>query len=165
MEMVISKPFDRICKSQLEPIWNQLGTKPKQLLSDIKTLRLLLYYLIQYDCITFYKMLTCLKSHEKELGRSSGWMFLDAANELYTVARLRVYGTNMKTTYTKADLMNNRLFFNKEFAPRIIKESPKLKALKEVLQEIGREENETEEINILITANDDRTCSQIKSVK
>jgi DNA excision repair protein ERCC-4 len=162
MEMVISKPFDRICKAQLEPVWNRLGSKPKQLLSDIKTLRLLLYYLIQYDCITFYKMLTCLKSHDKELGRSSGWLFLDAADELFTYARLRVYGTNMKKTYTKADLMKNRLQYSKEFAPRIIKESPKLKALKEVLEEIGREENLTEEINILIVGNDDRTCSQIK---
>jgi len=42
MEMVISKPFDAVVKNQLEPVWNQLGTKPKQLLSDIKTLRLLL---------------------------------------------------------------------------------------------------------------------------
>jgi hypothetical protein len=48
---------------------------------------------------------------------------------------------------------------------RIVKESPKLKALKQVLEEIGREENLTEEINILIAANDDRTCSQIKHVK
>ncbi len=160
--MVISKPFDRICKSQLEPVWNRLGSKPKQLLADIKTLRLLLYYLIQYDCITFYKMLTCLKSHDKELGRSSGWMFLDAADELFTFARLRVYGTNMKNVYTKADLVKNRLKYSKEFAPRIIKESPKLKALKQVLEEIGREENLTDEINILIVGNDDRTCSQIK---
>jgi len=68
----------------------------------------------------------------------------------------------MKKTYTKADLMKNRLQYSKEFAPRIIKESPKLKALKEVLEEIGREENLTEEINILIVGNDDRTCSQIK---
>lgn len=162
MEMVISKPFDQICKSQLEPVWNQLGSKPKQLLADIKTLRLLLYYLTQYDCITFYKMLNCLKSHEKELGRSSGWIFLDAANELFTFARLRVYGTNLHKPQTKSDLMNNRLFYSKEFAPRIIKESPKLKALTEVLQEIGTEENLQNEINILITANDDRTCSQIK---
>lgn len=42
MEMVISRPFDQIVKAQLEPIWNQLGSKPKQLISDIRTLRLLL---------------------------------------------------------------------------------------------------------------------------
>lgn len=42
MEMVISRPFDQIVKAQLEPVWNQLGSKPKQLISDIRTLRLLL---------------------------------------------------------------------------------------------------------------------------
>ena len=50
-------------------------------------------------------------------------------------------------------------------ASKIIKESPKLKALKEILEEISNEESLTQEINILITANDDRTCSQIKQVE
>jgi len=111
MEMVISKPFDAIVKSQLDPVWNHLGSKPKQLISDIKTLRLLLYYLTQYDCITFYKMLNCLRSHEKELGRSSGWIFLNAADQLFTKARHRVYGTDLKGT--KIDL-NNRHMYSKE---------------------------------------------------
>ena len=61
MENVISKPFDKIIKFQLESVWNQIGSKPKQLISDCKTLRLLLHYLCQYDCITFFKMLQCLK--------------------------------------------------------------------------------------------------------
>ena len=61
MENVISKPFDKIIKLQLESVWNQIGSKPKQLINDCKTLRLLLHYLCQYDCITFYKMLQCLK--------------------------------------------------------------------------------------------------------
>lgn len=47
-------------------------------------------------------MLNCLKSHEKDIGRSSGWMFLDAANELFTKAKLRVYGTEMRN-YVKPD--------------------------------------------------------------
>ena len=47
------------------------------------------------------------RSHEKELGRSSGWMFLDAANELFTRARLRVYGTHLKS-YTKFDPSNKK---------------------------------------------------------
>lgn len=49
-------------------------------------------------------------------------------------------------------------------AARIISESPKLKVLKEILEEFGNEENTEDEINILIVANDDRTCSQIKHV-
>lgn len=49
-------------------------------------------------------------------------------------------------------------------AARIITESPKLKVLKEVLEELATEENSEDEINILIVSNDDRTCSQIKHV-
>ena len=50
-------------------------------------------------------------------------------------------------------------------AARIIKESPKLQVLKEILEELGYDEEcESNEITILITANDDRTCSQIKHV-
>jgi hypothetical protein len=43
-----------------------------------------------------------MRSHEKDLGRSSGWMFLDAANELFTRAKLRVYGSSNKQ-YSKND--------------------------------------------------------------
>lgn len=49
-------------------------------------------------------------------------------------------------------------------AARIITESPKLKVLKEILEELSTEENNEDEINILIISNDDRTCSQIKHV-
>lgn len=67
----------------------------------------------QYDCVTFYKMLTCLKSHEKEMGRSSGWIFLDAAHHLFTNARLRVYGDKIND---KILIKNDKqkLIFNKE---------------------------------------------------
>jgi hypothetical protein len=63
----------------------------------------------------FSTMLMCLfkqRSHEKELGRSSGWMFLDAANELFLKARKRVYKDETKSL-TKADL-NNRYLYSKE---------------------------------------------------
>ena len=51
-------------------------------------------------------------------------------------------------------------------ALRIIEESPKLRALKEVLEELGNDEEcESNEVTILIVANDDRTCSQIKHVR
>ena len=43
------------------------------------------------------------------MGRSSGWMFLDAANELYSKAKLRVYGTEMKN-FTKNDFHNKYLY-------------------------------------------------------
>lgn len=50
-------------------------------------------------------------------------------------------------------------------AQRVIEESPKLKALKEILEELSPEEYHKDgNLDILIVANDDRTCSQIKDV-
>jgi hypothetical protein len=57
------------------------------------------------------------------------------------------------------------LFSKKELSKRLIEESPKLKALKEILVEIsGHDDQTSKEISVLITATDDRTCLQIKQV-
>lgn len=42
VENAIGKSFDQTIRLQLDPIWHQLGTKTKQLVSDLKTLRLIL---------------------------------------------------------------------------------------------------------------------------
>ena len=48
---------------------------------------------------------------------------------------------------------------------RILNESPKLRALKEVLEEISFDcDTSLDEINILLAANNDRTCLLIKQV-
>lgn len=44
VENAIAKSFDQVIRLQLDPIWHQLGPKTKQLVSDIKTLRLILRY-------------------------------------------------------------------------------------------------------------------------
>ncbi len=50
-------------------------------------------------------------------------------------------------------------------AQRVIEESPKLKALKEILEELSPEEyHKNGNLDILIVSNDDRTSSQIKDV-
>jgi hypothetical protein len=90
-------------------------------------------------------------------------MFLDAANDLFVKARLRVYGSN-STASAKIDINSRAVYSNREMAKRIVNESPKLKALQQVLEEIGNEDNFNSEINILIVANDDRTCSHVKYV-
>lgn len=57
-------------------------------------------------------MLTCLKSHEKEIGRSSGWIFLDSANQLFLNARLRVFGNEKNAKNFK--LEKHRSIFSKD---------------------------------------------------
>jgi hypothetical protein len=66
------------------------------------------FYRITFNFEQFPK-----RSHEKELGRSSGWIFLDAANELFKNARLRVYGTNMANKNILIKNNRQHLIFNK----------------------------------------------------
>nr|GMD99997.1 DNA repair endonuclease UVH1 [Ipomoea batatas] len=48
VENGLFKSFDEILRRQLDPIWHTLGKKTKQLVSDLKTLRKLLDYLVRY---------------------------------------------------------------------------------------------------------------------
>lgn len=112
-----------------------------------------------------------LRLHEREMGRSSGWMFLDAANDLFVHAKQRVFG-DLKNPVNKSDLLNKKHLYakeNKEMVARVINESPKLNALNEILIEIiddlKKPENHYAKINLLLAANDDRTCFQIKQVR
>lgn len=47
VENGLFKSFDEIVRRQLDPIWHTLGRKTKQLVSDLKTLRKLLDYLVR----------------------------------------------------------------------------------------------------------------------
>ncbi len=42
VENALAKMFDRAIRTQLDPVWHQLGAKTRQLVSDLKTLRLIL---------------------------------------------------------------------------------------------------------------------------
>jgi DNA excision repair protein ERCC-4 len=55
VENGLFKSFDEIVRRQLDPIWHTLGKKTKQLVSDLKTLRKLLDYLVRF--------FRCLFSH------------------------------------------------------------------------------------------------------
>ena len=48
VENGLFKSFDEIVRIQLDPIWHTLGKKTKQLVSDLKTLRKLLDYLVRH---------------------------------------------------------------------------------------------------------------------
>lgn len=47
VENGLFKSFDEIVRRQLDPIWHTLGKKTRQLVSDLKTLRKLLDYLVR----------------------------------------------------------------------------------------------------------------------
>lgn len=54
VENGLFKSFDEIVRRQLDPIWHTLGKKTKQLVSDLKTLRKLLDYLVRFFCCLFF---------------------------------------------------------------------------------------------------------------
>lgn len=57
VENGLFKSFDEIIRRQLDPIWHTLGKKTKQLVSDLKTLRKLLDYLVRYHPAILYSVL------------------------------------------------------------------------------------------------------------
>ena len=84
VENCVSKSFHKSFQRELLPIWHQLSAKTKQLVrseivsfsvfhcpvtwfSDLKTLHLVLGYLTQYDCITFYNFVATLKTAESAM--------------------------------------------------------------------------------------------------
>ncbi|XP_013404181.1 DNA repair endonuclease XPF-like [Lingula anatina] len=165
VENAITKSFDQIIRLHLDPIWHQLGAKTRQLVADIKTLRLLLKHLTQYDCITFYNLVDSIRSNEITFGQNSGWLFLEAADNLFTHAKERVYGPAKKTKKVKSSEENLDPVKSDAKGP-VLEECPKWKILAEILKEI-EEENESVSSTlgpgrVLIAAEDDRTCNQIK---
>lgn len=97
-DQVILSSFERLIRLQLQSIWNQVSVRTKQLLNDIKTLKLFLMYLTQYDCVTFYNAVQAVFLNEKMFGSrgknvhssqgsTGSWLYLPAADRLLTVGR------------------------------------------------------------------------------
>ena len=62
LENVVTTNFDMQISRQLEHDWHKLSPQTKQLVNDLRTLRTLFQYLIHYDCISFYKLITSIKT-------------------------------------------------------------------------------------------------------
>ena len=63
VENGLFKSFDEIVKRQLDPIWHTLGKKTKQLVSDLRTLRKLLEYLVRYYSRNAYSMMLLMSTY------------------------------------------------------------------------------------------------------
>lgn len=88
VENGLFKSFDEIIRRQLDPIWHTLGKKTKQLVSDLKTLRKLLDYLVRYDAVTYLKYLDSLRVSESF---RSVWIFAESSYKIFEYAKKRVY--------------------------------------------------------------------------
>ncbi|XP_062073860.1 DNA repair endonuclease UVH1 isoform X2 [Humulus lupulus] len=163
VENGLFKSFDEIVRRQLDPIWHTLGKKTKQLVSDLKTLRKLLDYLVRYDAVTYLKYLDTLRVSESY---RSVWMFAESSYKIFELAKKRVYrfvasdGSKLsspsKSSTSKkrklkggADDNENKIGGSSSMntnvsivLDEVLEEAPKWKVLREVLEEIEEERQE-----------------------
>ncbi|XP_023330558.1 DNA repair endonuclease XPF isoform X2 [Eurytemora carolleeae] len=156
VENTISKSFHKILQQELNPIWHQLSGKTKQLISDLKTMRSLMVYLTQYDCITFYSLIAAQRTAESALKSSSGWVTLDSAESLFLTSKDRVFSALEETTAKKS----------KPEKAHGIEENPKWNIISEILGEIRDEMKEfaisESAETVLIITKDERTSNQVR---
>ncbi|XP_063242959.1 DNA repair endonuclease XPF [Bacillus rossius redtenbacheri] len=157
VENALSKSFHKVLQMQLDPMWHQLSTKTKQLVADLRTLGHILVSLTKYDCVTFNSQLSALRAMDYVL-KNSGWMLLDAAETLFSVAKQRVLGRPREKAEADAPNANPEA-------------SPKWAALTEILKEINtdvKSRMQTGSISgssldkVLILVEDNRICEQLK---
>ncbi|XP_048584311.1 DNA repair endonuclease XPF isoform X2 [Nematostella vectensis] len=166
VENCIIKSFDKALRVLLDPVWHQLGVKTKQLVADLKVLRLILFYLTQYDCVTFYKFLESLRASEREVTRKSLWLFMDATDSLFVNAKERVYGTSNNKPKAKKMKKDKEPKMSKACDDEpLLEESPKWKLLADILKEIEEDNEKNKNLgpgHVLVAAYDERTCYQLK---
>ncbi|XP_030946954.1 DNA repair endonuclease UVH1 [Quercus lobata] len=175
VENGLFKSFDEIVRRQLDPIWHTLGKKTKQLVSDLKTLRKLLDYLVRYDAVTFLKYLDTLRVSESF---RSVWIFAESSYKIFDYAKKRVYrfgrsdgakssgqgkSVTGKKRKSKGDDKNEKEVGGTSLAStssglvleEVLEEAPKWKVLREVLEEIeGERQKQREEFQVEGEEND-----------
>ncbi|GAA5826719.1 hypothetical protein JCM11251_002868 [Rhodosporidiobolus azoricus] len=99
VENALFKSFDRVVRTQLDPVWHKVGPKTKGLVFDLTQLRKLQEYLLSYDCVRFNEYLeNLLSSFSPRIAGPNAdkkdrpaWLGTPAADTIFTVARNRVY--------------------------------------------------------------------------
>ncbi|KAK9314756.1 hypothetical protein V1524DRAFT_128801 [Lipomyces starkeyi] len=174
VENALHSNFDVRIRRQLDPVWHRLSYKSRQMVADLTTLRQILNYLLNYDCVSFNKMLDIVIAANtprpgSTRSNSSPWLFLDAANALFTVARQRVYvGAPISDTIGSAERETVSDLFPAGITP-VLEEQPKWEQLGMLLDEIMAELFAAPHATagggantVLIMCAEERSCEQIK---
>ncbi|PRQ18415.1 putative RuvA domain 2, restriction endonuclease type II [Rosa chinensis] len=194
VENGLFKSFDEIVRRQLDPIWHTLGKKTKQLVSDLKTLRKLLDYLVRYDAVTYLKYLDTLRVSESF---RSVWIFAESSYKIFEYAKKRVYrfvtssGVDLSEQSKSLKGKKRKLKGDDDkeqdvggtsttsvVLDEVLEEAPKWKVLREVLEEIEEErqkhassreellvEDDVEDSDIVLVAcKDERSCMQLEDL-
>ncbi|KAL7553468.1 hypothetical protein ACHAWF_016750, partial [Thalassiosira exigua] len=91
IEQCASTNYGRVLQRQLEGDWHKLGRDVKQMVNDLTKLSQLFHYLIEYDCVQFWRVLENLKSMSAASRHPSGWMLQEAGERIFRLAKERCY--------------------------------------------------------------------------
>ncbi|KAG4306343.1 hypothetical protein PORY_000331 [Pneumocystis oryctolagi] len=164
LDNALHKSFDIMIRRQLDLHWHLVSQKTKQLISDLATLRRILYCLLSYDCVSFYKVLETIligefSASEINKREKPPWLLLDSANTIFKLAKERVYKKIASNNISTQKLSNSIL--------PVLENQPKLVVLRQIMQEIEAEIRSNSELNkndcvILIMCKNEYTCCQIQ---
>ncbi|CAO1410792.1 unnamed protein product [Diamesa serratosioi] len=151
VENCVTKRFHKILQSQLDTVWNQLSSKTKLLIADLKVLRSLMFTTIYNDPISLYSTLRQYRTADYAMS-NSGWTLLSAAEQIFKVSKERVF--------------NAKEEFDPEPCPKWKALSEILKVeiptdIKTVIKDKSQDFDKNVPIKILILCNDARTCYQL----
>jgi DNA excision repair protein ERCC-4 len=131
VESALFRSFESVIRRELEPVWHQVSSKTKQLVEDLRVMRLLCQYLVSYDPIAFYSYLQTVRAANSLSKVAAGfkqnlhsWLLLDSANVIFSRSRERAFGIDQNE------------------GP-VVEEHPKWKALVAALREIEQERQTT----------------------
>ncbi|KAL0898172.1 hypothetical protein Bca101_082133 [Brassica carinata] len=189
VESGLFKSFDEIVRRQLDPIWHTLGKRTRQLVSDLKTLRKLLDYLVRYDAVSFLKFLDTLRVAESY---RSVWLFAESSYKIFDFAKKRVYRLikasevkskehvkntsgkkrKLKGDNTSAEAVGGATATNGDTGvviEEVLEEAPKWKEILLETQEEREKQTLSELDNIsddngivLVACKDERSCMQLE---
>lgn len=158
IENCVTKAFDQAISRQLAPDWHRLKPQTKQLVQDLRTLRKLFQYLIQYDCISFWKLINSIKSMSAASRNPSMWLLSPAGNMLFSKAKERMYRIILPKPTKNIPSPIAKL-------KTILEESPKWRLLTSVLQEIRQESGKgaLSHVTVLVMVKDQRVLDNLRS--
>lgn len=167
----MSKNFDLALSRQLDQDWHRIKPTTKNLVSDLRTLRSLLQYLIQYDCVKFWKLIQSIKAMSAASRYPSMWLLEPTGELLFQKAKERLYTITTasgKSRGKRPMSTADEQFIEPSVLQPFLEENPKWRLLRKVLKEIQDEFNEqnnsaTQAARILVMVKDERTIDTLRS--
>lgn len=159
VENCVTKNFDMTLSRQLQKDWHRLKPETKRLIEDLRSLRTLFQYLINDDCIQFWKLINNIKTTSASSRYPSMWLLTPAADMLFRKSKDRLYKILKEEKSEKSTDPSFRL-------QPVLEESPKWRLLKHILKEIYDDYSKKTKcigpVNVLIMAKDVRTVVALK---